>query len=332
MPRNRIRLLETIQVTQKTDRSHHKYWSLLVWVLVSSFWRDQREAFCGGDEASRVRGVWGLVATNGPDGPAVVDSIFILKTPEARSASGPRAGNCCTRLTDGGLPIHHVKGLFPRARVFRRGGMRKQAILGLVLVFCLTLGFGASTSLGQAVYGSIIGTVTYPQGNAISGAQVKVTSLTKNTVEETTTNESGNFSVIHLIPDTYRVKIEGAGFKAYDVASVLVQVDTATRVDAQLQVGAVTQTVEVTGEVPQLKTDRADVSIDFSSDYVEKLPLVNRNFQSLLLSVPGTQQIGWNHAATENPQGSQQTFVQGHHFSDAGYELDETDNQNPILD
>ncbi len=209
--------------------------------------------------------------------------------------------------------------------------MRKQAILGLVLVFCLTLGFGASTSLGQAVYGSIIGTVTDPQGNAISGAQVKVTSVTKNTVEETTTNESGNFSVIHLIPDTYRVKVEGAGFKAYDVASVLVQVDTATRVDAQLQVGAVTQTVEVTGEVPQLKTDRADVSLDFNSDYVEKLPLVNRNFQSLLLSAPGTQQIGWNHAATENPQGSQQTFVQGQHFSGTGYELDGTDNQDPIL-
>src|SRR5205807_9455600 len=86
-----------------------------------------------------------------------------------------------------------------------------------------------------------------------------------------------------------------------------------------------------TGEVPQLKTDRADVSLDFSSDYVEKLPLVNRNFQSLLLSAPGTQQIGWGHAATENPQGSQQTFVQGQHFSGTGYELDGTDNQDPIL-
>src|SRR6266853_952390 len=218
-----------------------------------------------------------------------------------------------------------------KLRVLRRGGMRKQAVLGLVLVLCLTVGFGASTSLGQAVYGGIIRTVTDPQGNAVAGAKITVTSITKNTSDETTTNESGNFSVIHLIPDTYRVKIEAAGFKAYNVASVLVQVDTAVRVDAQLQVGAVTQTVEVTGEVPQLKTDRADVSLDFNSDYVEKLPLVNRNFQSLLLSAPGTQQIGWSHAATENPQGSQQTFVQGQHFSGTGYELDGTDNQDPIL-
>jgi hypothetical protein len=185
--------------------------------------------------------------------------------------------------------------------------------------------------MGQAVYGSIIGTVTDPQGNVVAGAKVTVTSIAKNTSEETTTNDSGNFSVIHLIPDTYKVKIEAPGFKSSDIASVLVQVDTAARVDAQLQVGAVTQSVEVTGEVPQLKTDRADVSLDFNSDYVEKLPLVNRNFQSLLLSAPGTQQIGWSHAATENPQGSQQTFVQGQHFSGTGYELDGTDNQDPIL-
>src|SRR5467141_131274 len=209
--------------------------------------------------------------------------------------------------------------------------MKRQSILGCILVLCLSLGFGASTSLGQAVYGSIIGTITDPQGNAVSGAKVTVTDVTKGTNEQTTTNDSGNFSVIHLIPDTYRVKVEAPGFKANDVPNVLVQVDTTVRVDAQLQVGAVTQTVEVTGEVPQLKTDRADVSLDFNSDYVEKLPLVNRNFQSLLLSAPGTQQIGWSHAATENPQGSQQTFVQGQHFSGTGYELDGTDNQDPIL-
>ena len=112
--------------------------------------------------------------------------------------------------------------------------MKKQAILGWILVLCLALGFGASTSLGQAVYGSIIGTVTDQQGNAVAGAKVTVTSVTKNTSEETTTNDSGNFSVIHLIPDTYKVKIEAAGFKVNDVASVLVQVDTTARVDAQL--------------------------------------------------------------------------------------------------
>ena len=210
--------------------------------------------------------------------------------------------------------------------------MKKQAIVGCVLVICLVLGIGASTTLGQAVFGSIIGTVTDAQGNAVSGAKVTVTSTTKNTAYDATTNESGNYSVTHLIPDTYKVHIEIAGFKAYDVASVTVSADTSTSLDASMQVGAVTQTVEVTGEVPQLQTDRADVDIQFSQKYIEDLPVLNRNFTNFELLSPGTQKlVGWSHAATENPQGGGQIFVNGQHFSGTNFELDGTDNQDAIL-
>jgi hypothetical protein len=210
--------------------------------------------------------------------------------------------------------------------------MRRQAILGWIVVLCLALGFGASTSLGQAVYGSIFGTVTDPQGNAIAGAKVTVTSVSKGTVFETTTNESGNYDVTHLIPGAHRIKIESPGFKSYDIASIQVSADTGAHVDAQLQVGAVTQSVEVTGEIPQLKTDRADVAIEFNERYVENLPILNRNFTNFELLSPGTQKlVGWSHAATENPQGGQQIFVNGQHFSGTAFELDGTDNQDPIL-
>src|SRR5467141_578860 len=334
MGRNRIRPIETIHVTQKTDKSYHNSSPPLVRVLVSLCGEGSGESsqWWRSDRSSRSLGAV-RCGLSGPTG----CRLFHFQLEDCQKCAKPCRAGVWRLLNQGdersGFPVYAASGSIriKRVRVLRRGVMKKQAIVGWVLVLCLTLGFGASTSLGQAVYGSIIGTVTDQQGNAVSGAKVTVTSLTKGTSDETTTNESGNYSVIHLIPDTYRVKVEAAGFKVNDVASVLVQVDTAARVDAQLQVGAVTQTVEVTGEVPQLKTDRADVSLDFSADYVEKLPLVNRNFQSLLLSAPGTQQIGWSHAATENPQGSQQTFVQGQHFSGTGYELDGTDNQDPIL-
>src|SRR6266699_3715916 len=216
--------------------------------------------------------------------------------------------------------------------VLRRGVMRKRAILGWILVACLVFGVCASSSLGQAVYGSIFGTITDPQQNAVAGAKVTVTSIAKGTSQETTTNESGNYTVTHLIPDAYRVKIEAPGFKAHDLASVQVSADAAVHVDAELQVGAVTQTVEVTSEVPQLKTDRADVAITFNERYVEDLPILNRNFTSFELLFPGTQKlVGWSHAATENPQGGQQIFVNGQHFSGTAFELDGTDNQDPIL-
>ena len=102
--------------------------------------------------------------------------------------------------------------------------------------------------------------------------------------------------------------------------------------DASLQVGEVTQTVEVTGDIPQIQTDRADVAIQFSQKYVEDLPVLNRNFTSFELLSPGTQKLpGFNHAATENPQGGGQIQVNGQHFSGTNFELDGTDSQDPIL-
>src|SRR5262252_7101474 len=210
--------------------------------------------------------------------------------------------------------------------------MRSRALLGWSVVFGLMLGLSGSKTSAQAVFGSVVGTVTDAQGNAVAGAKVVVTSVTKTTAFDTVTNESGNYSVTHLIPDTYKIRVEAAGFKAYDVPGVTVSADASARVDATLQVGAITQSVEVTGEIPQLNTDRADVDVQFNSTYVTELPVLNRNFTNFELLSPGTQKlVGWSHAATENPQGGGQIFVNGQHFSGTNFELDGTDNQDPIL-
>src|SRR6476620_8682639 len=129
--------------------------------------------------------------------------------------------------------------------------MRSRVFLGWFVVFCLVLAMFAPDSSAQAVFGSVIGTVTDAQGNAVAGAKVTVTSIGKNTSYESTTNESGNYSVTHLIPDTYKVHIEATGFKSFDVATVAVSADSAAHVEVTLQVGEITQTVEVTGEIPQ---------------------------------------------------------------------------------
>jgi hypothetical protein len=202
------------------------------------------------------------------------------------------------------------------------------AAVGVVAIFCSIL--TPSTS-AQAVYGSILGTITDPSGAAVSGAKVTVTDERKGTTDQTTTNDSGNYSVTHLIPDTYSVRVEGQGFKSLEFKDVIVNADSGSDVNGQFQVGSASEQVEVTAEAPQLKTDRSDVAIEFNSRYVEDLPILNRNFTSFELLSPGTQKLGWGHAATENPQGSQQIFVQGQHFSGTAYELDGTDNQDPIL-
>jgi hypothetical protein len=68
-----------------------------------------------------------------------------------------------------------------------------------VAALALVCALWTPTASGQAVYGSIIGTVTDPQGAAVAGAKVIVTSATKGTTQETTTNADGNYSVTHLI-------------------------------------------------------------------------------------------------------------------------------------
>jgi Carboxypeptidase regulatory-like domain/TonB dependent receptor len=209
--------------------------------------------------------------------------------------------------------------------------MKRSLSFTAVLLFAVSFVAWSPRANAQAVYGNILGTVTDPQGAAVVGAKVTVTDKNKGTTQETTTNESGNYSVTHLIPDPYSVKVEAQGFKSSEQQDVVVSADTGARVDLTLQLGSASESVEVTAETPQLKTDRADVATTFNQTYVEDLPIINRNFTQIELLSPGAQYLGWGHAATENPQGSQQIMVNGQHFSGTGYELDGTDNQDPIL-
>jgi hypothetical protein len=211
--------------------------------------------------------------------------------------------------------------------------MAKYISIAAILAVCIcVVTLAPQPAQGQAVYGGIIGTVTDPQGAAVANAKVTVLDEGKGTSDTTTTNDSGNYSVGHLIAGTYTVRAEAPGFKISQQKGVIVSVDANASVPLQFQVGGASETVEVTGEAPQLKTDRSDVAVQFNERYVEDLPILNRNFTQIQLLSPGSQKlVGWSHAATENPQGGQQIFSQGQHFSGTGFELDGTDNQDPIL-
>src|SRR6201997_5900757 len=96
-----------------------------------------------------------------------------------------------------------------------------------VLLFMLAFANVTPSAFGQAVYGSILGTVTDPQGAAVPNAKVTVTNQRKGTADQTTTNQDGNYSVTHLIPDVYSVKVEASGFKVSEQKDIPVQADAA---------------------------------------------------------------------------------------------------------
>ncbi|HZS05127.1 MAG TPA: TonB-dependent receptor [Blastocatellia bacterium] len=207
--------------------------------------------------------------------------------------------------------------------------IEKFSILALCLL--LLVAFSPGRTPGQAVYGSIFGTVTDQSGGAVPAAKVTITEVSKNITVTVETNADGNFNQSRLIPGTYRVRVESPSFKAAVQESVVVNVDTATPVNFQLQAGAVTEQITITADAPLLKTDRADVATTFESRQITDLPILDRNFTKFILLTPGTQQLQWQHAASENPQGSTQIMVNGQHFSGTGYQLDGTENRDPIL-
>jgi hypothetical protein len=202
----------------------------------------------------------------------------------------------------------------------------------LIGVLFLAIAYPTGVAYGQAVYGSIVGSVTDASGAVVPSAKVTITDVNKNVSFTTTTNTAGDYEQTHLIAGTYEVKIEAQGFQTFVQSAVQVIVDAVARVNAVMQVGAVTQRIEVTGVVPLLQTERTDVATNFSERQVEDLPIYNRNFTTFQLLSPGSARLnGWNHAASENPQGSGQIMTQGQHFSGTAFELDGTDNQDPIL-
>ena len=136
--------------------------------------------------------------------------------------------------------------------------MRNKSLLLLAGLALLGVAHPAGRMLGQAVYGSIIGTVTDSSGAAVPNAKVTITNVDKGVIVTTTTHESGNYEQQHLIVGTYDVKVEAPGFQASVQKAVQVNVDAAVQVNATLQLGQVTQTVEVTAAVPMLKTERTD--------------------------------------------------------------------------
>lgn len=205
------------------------------------------------------------------------------------------------------------------------------AAIGAAALCALMVVVIPGAAAAQAVYGSIGGTVKDPTGAVLPGVSVTIVSLDRRTSDTVVTNDSGLFVKERLLPGEYRVQAELTGFKAAVVPSVEVGVDRQTPVEMLLQIGEMTETVTVSGGSTLLTTDRADVSTRFDSRQITDLPVLDRNFTKFLLLTPGTQQLQWQHAASENPQGSTQTMVNGQHFSGTGYQLDGTENRDPIL-
>jgi hypothetical protein len=154
----------------------------------------------------------------------------------------------------------------------------------LVAGLCPLLAISLS---GQAFYGSIVGTVTDPTNAAVHGASVTVTNMGTDERHQAVTGAAGGYQFLNLIPGNYKVDVEQAGFKRATRDQIEVTVAGAVRADISMQVGDVTQTVEVRANAPLLQTENANLSQVVNSRSVEELPVNGRNILNLAALVPG---------------------------------------------
>jgi len=187
---------------------------------------------------------------------------------------------------------------------------RTLSALTLVLLF----GILAMPSLAgaQAVTGTLLGNITDSSGGAVPGATVTATEVQTNISRTAVSNESGYYIFTSLQNGTFEVSAEIQGFKKVVRQGVKVDVNTTVRVDLALEVGQMTEAVTVSAESPLLQTDRTDTGRIIESKMVAELPLTfNRNFQSLVMTVPGVSRPHREHSQFFNSQDSLRFEVNG---------------------
>jgi len=164
----------------------------------------------------------------------------------------------------------------------------------------------------QAVKGGLLGNVVDDAGLAVPGATVTITEVNTNISYTAVTNESGYYVFANLKDGTYRVTGELTGFKKVVRDGVRVDVNQTVRVDLKMQVGTVEESITVVGESPLLQTDRADTGRIIESIHLQEVPLgFNRNFQGMLITVPGALRMQRPHSDFFNPQDSLAANVNG---------------------
>jgi hypothetical protein len=172
-----------------------------------------------------------------------------------------------------------------------------------ILVLMWVIGLLCSAPLYAQVAGATLtGTITDAQGGAVVNAKVSARNAATGVVTETTTNASGAYSIVNLIPADYEISISSPGFTTA-VSKVTLTVGAKQELSLALKVGEITQTVEITGAAPIIETTNATLSGNVESAQIVSLPLNGRDWVQLAALQPGVAQVR-PHEAVDAPGGS----------------------------
>jgi hypothetical protein len=174
------------------------------------------------------------------------------------------------------------------------------------------LAFAPAAAGAQVAYGGLVGVVKDAQGGALPGATVTITETGTNLKREAVTDAQGAFNFVNVLAGQYEVRVTMQSFREMVRTGVPVTVGQISRVDVTLEIGALNETITVQSEAELLQTDKADVRTDLKSQEVTSLPLNQfRNYQALVVLVPGSLPPTFQNAETDTPQRSLNMTVNG---------------------
>jgi hypothetical protein len=191
----------------------------------------------------------------------------------------------------------------------------------------LTLCCASQPLLAQTITGNITGTVEDSAGAALNDATVTASDTERGKSVTTKTTQGGVFTFSNLPIGTYEVKAEAAGFDTAVEPPITLVLNQVARLNFKMKVGAVTNTVQVSSEAPQLQADTTQVSTLIDANTITSIPLATRNYVELTLLSPGSVTVDnstFNNGDNVNSGG--RPYINGHREQSNNFILDGMDN------
>jgi len=182
----------------------------------------------------------------------------------------------------------------------------------------------------QTGAGSLTGIVSDQQGAKVPGATITATNQATNVAYTAVSNEAGNYSITSMPVGTYVVKAELSGFKTVTTDAIPVEAKAIVRMDFNLQLGAIEETILVAGQSPLLQTETATVGEVISGTTVTALPLNGRNTGQLSLLLPGVVSVNPGSFTAVRNFGAGRPYVNGNREQTNNYMVDGIDMNESI--
>ncbi len=161
----------------------------------------------------------------------------------------------------------------------------RQSVVFFLLIACLAV--VPSATFAQTFYGTVVGSVQDSTGAVIPGASVTLTNLATGEQRVQETEASGLYRFVNLIPGQYRLEARSEGFKQFAQEPIVVEVEASIRIDPLLEIGEVTEVVEVVSSTPLLQSQTSSLGQVVESRKVTETPLNGRNVLNLVALAPG---------------------------------------------